>query len=37
MDDFSQHAAKPIISGEKWLINLWIWDPLYEYDSKAKK
>merc|ERR1719343_464175 len=28
-DDFSQHAAKPIIKGEKWLINLWIWDPIY--------
>jgi len=23
MDDFSQHAALPIKSGEKWLINLW--------------
>lgn len=30
MDDFSQHAAKPIIDGEKWLINLWVWDPVYE-------
>jgi len=30
MDDFSQHAAKPVIRGEKWLINLWIWDPVYE-------
>jgi len=29
MDDFSQHAAKPILHGEKWLINLWIWDPAY--------
>jgi len=29
LDDFSQHAAKPIIRGEKWLINLWIWDPTY--------
>ena len=27
LDDFSQHAAKPIIEGEKWLINLWIHDP----------
>ena len=26
-DDFSQHSAKPILSGEKWLINLWISDP----------
>lgn len=31
MDDFSQHAAKPIIEGEKWLINLWIWDPVYHH------
>jgi prolyl 4-hydroxylase len=30
-DDFSQHSAKPIIRGEKWLINLWIWDPTYEH------
>lgn len=30
LDDFSQHAAKPIIKGEKWLINLWIWDPIYK-------
>ena len=30
-DDFSQHAAKPIINGEKWLINLWIWDPTYQH------
>jgi len=29
LDDFSQHSAKPIIRGEKWLINLWIWDPEY--------
>jgi prolyl 4-hydroxylase len=30
MDDFSQHAALPIKEGEKWLINLWVWDPVYE-------
>lgn len=30
MDDFSQHAAEPIKNGEKWLINLWVWDPVYE-------
>lgn len=30
MDDFSQHAAEPIRDGEKWLINLWVWDPIYE-------
>eukprot|EP00934_Nitzschia_sp_Nitz4_P004050 Nitzschia sp. Nitz4//scaffold11_size288233//92099//93646//NITZ4_000758-RA/size288233-processed-gene-0.153-mRNA-1//1//CDS//3329534026//4040//frame0 len=30
LDDFSQHAAEPIRDGEKWLINLWVWDPIYE-------
>ena len=32
MDDFSQHSANPIISGEKFLINLWVHDPIYEKD-----
>lgn len=27
-DDFSQHAAVKPRAGEKWLINLWVWDPL---------
>jgi len=26
-DERSQHAAKPVIQGEKWLTNLWVWDP----------
>lgn len=26
-DDLSQHAALPVIKGEKWMSNLWIWDP----------
>ena len=26
LDDFSQHAAKPIYDGEKFLINLWVHD-----------
>lgn len=30
LDDFSQHAALPVTDGEKWLINLWVWDPVYE-------
>lgn len=30
MDDFSQHAAEPVTDGEKWLINLWVHDPVYE-------
>ena len=24
-DERSQHAAKPVIKGEKWLTNLWVW------------
>jgi len=27
LDDLSQHAALPVIKGEKWLTNLWVWDP----------
>jgi len=30
MDDFSQHEAQKIFKGEKWLTNLWVWDPAYE-------
>lgn len=29
MDDLSQHAAVPVTEGEKWLINLWVRDPVY--------
>jgi len=29
MDDLSQHQANKVREGEKWLINLWVWDPLY--------
>ena len=29
LDDFSQHAAKPVVKGDKWLINLWVHDPVY--------
>lgn len=28
-DDLSQHAAKPVRNGEKWLTNLWLWDPKF--------
>ena len=28
LDDLTQHAALPIIEGEKYLANLWIWDPI---------
>lgn len=27
LDDLTQHAALPVIEGEKWLANLWVWDP----------
>ncbi|GKY99327.1 hypothetical protein MPSEU_000887700 [Mayamaea pseudoterrestris] len=30
LDDFSQHAALPVYEGEKWLINLWVHDPVYD-------
>ena len=26
-DDTSLHAALPVWEGEKWLANLWVWDP----------
>lgn len=28
MDERSLHASEPITEGEKWLVNLWIWDPV---------
>ena len=28
MDERSQHASAPVTDGEKWLINLWTWDPM---------
>lgn len=27
LDDLTQHAALPVLEGEKWFANLWIWDP----------
>lgn len=30
MDDWSHHAALPVEEGEKWLMNLWVWDPVYQ-------
>ena len=29
MDDLSQHAAEAVQKGQKWLINLWTWDPFF--------
>ena len=30
MDDLSHHAGMPVLSGEKWLSNLWVWSPYSE-------
>ena len=30
LDDLSQHAAMPVVEGEKWFSNLWIWDNVKE-------
>eukprot|EP00588_Corethron_pennatum_P011843 CAMPEP_0194269968 /NCGR_PEP_ID=MMETSP0169-20130528/4049_1 /TAXON_ID=218684 /ORGANISM="Corethron pennatum, Strain L29A3" /LENGTH=959 /DNA_ID=CAMNT_0039011833 /DNA_START=49 /DNA_END=2928 /DNA_ORIENTATION=+ len=30
MDDLSQHSAAPIVAGEKWLANLWTWEPNHD-------
>ena len=30
LDDLSQHAALPVVEGEKWFANLWTWDPWRE-------
>ena len=27
-DDLTLHAALPVLTGEKWLANFWIWDPV---------
>ena len=27
VDELSLHAALPVLSGEKWICNFWIWDP----------
>ena len=29
VDDLTLHAALPVKQGEKWLANLWVWDPMY--------
>ena len=26
-DDLALHAALPVVEGEKWLANFWVWDP----------
>jgi len=27
LDDLALHAALPVLEGEKWLANFWVWDP----------
>jgi prolyl 4-hydroxylase len=29
VDDLALHAALPVGQGEKWLANVWIWDPQF--------
>ena len=31
-DDKSLHAGLPVVDGEKWLCNLWVWDPKIKFD-----
>lgn len=26
-DDASLHSGMPVIEGNKWICNLWVWDP----------
>ena len=26
-DDLAVHAALPVLGGEKWMANFWVWDP----------
>mmetsp|Transcript_27437 Transcript_27437/g.41542 ORF Transcript_27437/g.41542 Transcript_27437/m.41542 type:complete len:546 (+) Transcript_27437:149-1786(+) len=28
VDDVSQHGSNAVVDGEKWIANLWIWDPM---------
>ena len=34
-DERSMHAALPVVDGEKWLTNLWLWDPLLDHTAAA--
>lgn len=29
-DDLSQHGSNPVEKGEKWVANMWVWDPLID-------
>lgn len=28
-DELTYHAALPVLKGEKWLANFWVWDPKF--------
>jgi len=28
-DDLSHHSANPVLEGEKIMVNLWVWDPMF--------
>ena len=28
MDELTLHEGLPVLQGEKWIANLWVWDPL---------
>lgn len=30
-DDLSLHASLPVLEGEKWLANFWVWDPVFHH------
>jgi prolyl 4-hydroxylase len=30
LDDLSQHGSHPVTKGEKWVANLWVWDPIID-------
>ena len=30
LDDLSQHGSNPVEKGEKWIGNLWLWDPVID-------
>lgn len=30
LDERSFHSARPVVSGEKWLTNLWVWSPYFK-------
>ena len=30
VDDLSQHGSNAVVEGEKWVANLWVWDPVID-------